>query len=79
MSDIDNIVKTLRSVADYLTAVYATAHELRGHGVGTGVDLDDCLDRAEQLQNAATELVVARAQRQALVIVSNPPFPRPIS
>ena len=79
MNDIDDIVKTLRSVADYLIAVHATAQELRGHGVGTGVDLDDCLDRAEQLQNAATELVVARAQRQALVIVSNPPFPRPIS
>lgn len=77
MSDIDpidNVVKTLRSVADYLIAVHATAQELRGHGVGTGVDLDGCLDRAEQLQNAATELVVARAQRQALVIVSNPPF-----
>ena len=74
MNDIDNIVKTLRSVADYLIAVHATAQELRGHGVGTGVDLGDCLDRAEQLQNAATELVIARAQRQALVIVSNPPF-----
>ena len=82
MSDIDpidNVVKTLRSVADYLIAVHATAQELRGHGVGTGVDLDGCLDRAEQLQNAATELVVARAQRQALVIVSNPPFSNAVS
>ena len=34
---IDNVVKTLRSVADYLIAVHATAQELRGHGVGTGV------------------------------------------
>ena len=82
MSDIDpidNVVKTLRSVADYLIAVHATAQELRGHGVGTGVDLDGCLDRAEQLQNAATELVVARAQREALVIVSNPPFSTAVS
>ena len=79
IDSIDNVVKTLRSVADYLIAVHATAQELRGHGVGTGVDLDGCLDRAEELQNAATELVVARAQRQALVIVSNPPYPRPIS
>ena len=82
MSDIDpidNIVKTLRSVADYLIAVHATAQELRGHGVGTGVDLDGCLDRAEQLQNAATEMVVARAQRQALVIVSNPPYSKAVS
>lgn len=79
MNDIDNIVKTLRSVADYLIAVHATAQELRGHGIGTGVDLDGCLDRAEQLQEAATELVVARAQRQALVIISNPPYPRAVS
>ena len=79
MNDIDSIVKTLRSVADYLLAVHATADELRGHGLPVSIDLDGCLDRAEQLQNAATELVVARAQRQALVIVSNPPYPRPIS
>ena len=79
MNDIDNIVKTLRSVADYLTAVYATAHELRGHGLPVSIDLSDCLDRAEQLQNAATELVVARAQRQALVIVSNPPYSKAVS
>ncbi len=82
MSDIDpmdNVVKTLRSVADYLIAVHATAQELRHHGVGTGVDLDDCLDRAEQLQEAATELVVARAQQQALVIVTNPPFSGSVS
>lgn len=79
MNDIDDIVKTLRSVADYLIAVHATAQELRGHGIGTGVDLNGCLDRAEQLQEAATELVVARAQRQALVIVSNPPYPRAVS
>ena len=61
MDPIDNVVKILRSVADYLIAVHATAQELRGHGIGTGVDLDGCLDRAEQLQEAATELVVARA------------------
>jgi len=79
VNDIDDIVKTLRSVADYLIAVHATAQELRGHGIGTGVDLNGCLDRAEQLQEAATELVVARAQRQALVIVSNPPYPRAVS
>lgn len=79
MNDIDNVVKTLRSVADYLIAVHATAEELRGHGLPVSIDLDGCLDRAEQLQEAATELVVARAQRQALVIVSNPPFPRPVS
>ena len=68
IDNIDNVVKTLRSV------VHATADELRGHGLPVSIDLDGCLDRAEQLQNAATELVVARAQRQALVIVSNPPF-----
>lgn len=79
MSDIDDIVKTLRSVADYLIAVHATADELRGHGLPVSIDLDGCLDRAEQLQNAATEMVVARAQRQALIIISNPPYPRPIS
>lgn len=79
MNDIDNVVKTLRSVADYLIAVHATAEELRGHGLPVSIDLDGCLDRAEQLQEAATELVVARAQRQALVIVANPPFPRAIS
>ena len=79
MNDIDDIVKTLRSVADYLLAVHATADELRGHGLPVSIDLDGCLDRAEQLQSAATELVVARAQREALVIVSNPPYARPIS
>ena len=52
MNDIDNIVKTLRSVADYLIAVHATADELRGHGLPVSIDLDGCLDRAEQLQNA---------------------------
>ena len=79
MNDIDNIVKTLRSVADYLIAVHATADELRGHGLPVSIDLDGCLDRAEQLQTAATELVVARAQRQALVIVSNPPYSKAVS
>ena len=79
MNDIDDIVKTLRSVADYLLAVHATADELRGHGLPVSIDLSDCLDRAEQLQGAATELVVARAQRQALVIVSNPPYSKAVS
>lgn len=72
--DIERIVQTLRSVADYLIAVKTTADELRGHGVSVGVDLDDCLDRAEQLQEVATELVVAKAQREAIVIITNPPF-----
>jgi hypothetical protein len=71
--DIERIVQTLRSVADYLIAVKTTADELRGHGVSVDVDLDEL--RGDVLQLLSTvEAVVARAQRQAIIIVSNPPF-----